>query len=83
MQNLEYNILWKLRKALLSLGMPNLLPGVKLFPVFKSAIVVVTNKIPHLHFSGAGPGDVVSLDDHIFQGGSGRAGTAQTPLQGL
>lgn len=77
------NILWKLRKALLSLGLPNLLPGIKLFPVFESAIVVVTHKIPHLHFSGADPGDVISFDDYIFQEGAGRAGTTQSSLQGL
>lgn len=60
------SILWKLRKAVLSPGVSSLLPGIKLFPVFESAIVVVPHKISHLHFSGADPGDVVSLDDYIL-----------------
>lgn len=74
---------WELGNVVVSLGVPNVLPGVKLLPIFESAIVVVTHKISHLHFPGTGPGDMIPLDDHIFQGGSGWAGTAQPPLQGL
>lgn len=64
-------------------GTPTPLPRVKLLAVLQSAIVVVAYKIPHLHLPGTGPGNVVPLDDHIFQGAPGRAGAAQPPPQGL
>lgn len=62
-----------------SLRAPNPLPGVKLLAILESAVVVVANKVPHLHFPGTGPGDVVPFDDYIFQGAPGRASTAQPP----
>lgn len=66
-----------------SLGAPNPLPRVKLLAILESTVVVVAHKIPHLHFPGTDPGDVVPLDDYIFQGAPGRVGAAQPPPQGL
>ena len=68
---------------MVSLGALKPLPRVKLLAVLESTVVVVAHKIPHLHFPGTGPGDVVPLDDHIFQGAPGRAGAAQPPPHGL
>ena len=68
---------------MVSLGAPKSLPRVKFLAVLESTVVMVAHKIPHLHFPGTDPGDVLPLDNHIFQGAPGRAGAAQPPPHGL